>query len=142
MARESRILAGVILITYPTVILGGISLLSMLLFDPQYSANPLRQDLWRAGHAHSGVLLVLSLVVLRYVDESSLPSGWKRLVRLAAPLASILLPLAFFLSMLRPEATQAAPIVYLAYAGAAMLAVGLFVLGIGLVRASKPASAA
>jgi hypothetical protein len=29
---------------------------------------PLRQDLWRAGHAHAGVLLILSLVALRYAD--------------------------------------------------------------------------
>jgi hypothetical protein len=61
MTRESRILAGVVLITYPTVIPGGVSRLSMLLFTQQYAANPLRQDLWRAGHAHAGVLLVLAV---------------------------------------------------------------------------------
>jgi drug/metabolite transporter superfamily protein YnfA len=32
--------------------------------------NPLRQDLWRAGHAHAGVWLILALVALRYVDEA------------------------------------------------------------------------
>jgi hypothetical protein len=34
--------------------------------------NPLRQDLWRAGHAHAGVWLILALVGLRYVDEANL----------------------------------------------------------------------
>jgi hypothetical protein len=134
MSRESRTLAGVILITYPTVVLGGVSLLSMLLFEPDYAANPLRQDLWRAGHAHAGVLLVLSLVMLRYVDEAALSPGWKWLVRLAAPVAAILLPLAFFLSVLPPQAAQANGLVYLAYAGAVVLALGLFALGVGLVR--------
>jgi hypothetical protein len=37
--------------------------------------NPLRQDLWRAGHAHAGVWLVLALVALRYVDEANLFRG-------------------------------------------------------------------
>ncbi len=39
--------------------------------------NPLRQDLWRAGHAHAGVWLILALVVLRYVDEANLSDGMK-----------------------------------------------------------------
>jgi hypothetical protein len=35
----------------------GVSLLSLLISDPAYAANPLRQNLWRAGHARAGVLL-------------------------------------------------------------------------------------
>jgi uncharacterized membrane protein len=134
MLRESRILAGVLLITYPIVIFGGVSLVSMLVFTKEYAANPLRQDLWRAGHAHAGVLLLLSLVVLRYVDEASLSNGWKRFVRLSAPIAAILLPLAFFVSILRPDATQPNDLIYLVYVGAAILTVGLLALGVGLVR--------
>jgi hypothetical protein len=41
--------------------LGGVSILSLLINHPRYMANNLRQDLWRAGHAHAGVLLILSL---------------------------------------------------------------------------------
>ena len=136
MSKESRILAGVLLITYPTVIFGGVSLLSMLVFTTEYAANPLRQDLWRAGHAHAGVYLLLSLVVLRYVDETALSAGWKWAVRLAAPIAAILVPLAFFVSILDPKAEQPNAVIYLAYVGAVVLAAGLFVLGIGLVRRS------
>jgi hypothetical protein len=137
MSKESRILAGILLITYPTVIFGGVSLLSLLVSTTEYSANPLRQDLWRAGHAHAGVFLVLSLVVLRYVDETALSAGWKWVVRLAAPLAAILLPVAFFVSILDPKAEQPNPVIYLAYVGAFVLAIGLFVLGVSLVRGSK-----
>ncbi len=43
MSRESRILAGVLLVTYPTVILGGVSLLSLLVFTDEYAANRPRQ---------------------------------------------------------------------------------------------------
>jgi hypothetical protein len=94
----------------------------------------LRQDLWRAGHAHAGVLLVLSLVTLRYVDEAALPEGLKSLVRHSIPAAAILLPLAFFLSVLSPEATEPNAMIYLAYLGAVSLAVRLLTLGVGLVR--------
>lgn len=140
MTKESRLMAGVLLITYPTVILGGVSLLSLLIFDEQYQANALRQDLWRAGHAHAGVLLLLALVVLRYVDEAALSDRWKWFVRLTAPVSAILLPLAFFLSVLSPQATAPSAIIYLAYAGAVLLGVGLLVLGIGLVRTSPASS--
>ena len=72
MSPQSRLVAGVLLILVPTVEIGGASILSLLIADPTYSRNDLRQDLWRAGHAHAGVWLVLSLVALRYVDEATL----------------------------------------------------------------------
>jgi len=75
MKAESRRLAGILLVVLPTVMFGGVSLLQMLINDPSYQANALRQDLWRAGHAHAGVLLVLSLVALRYVDEARFSDG-------------------------------------------------------------------
>jgi hypothetical protein len=74
MSTSSRRLAGVLLVLFPTVVYGGVSVLRLLIDRSSgYADNPLRQDLWRAGHAHAGVLLFLSLVVLRYVDEATLP---------------------------------------------------------------------
>jgi hypothetical protein len=92
MSRESRRLAGILLIVLPTVMFGGVSILTLLINDPAYMGNPLRQDLWRAGHAHAGVLLVLSLVALRYVDEANLSPGLKGFARSSIPLSAILLP--------------------------------------------------
>jgi uncharacterized membrane protein len=123
-----------LLILMPAVVYGGASILSLLIGDPAYAQNELRQDLWRAGHAHAGVLLVLSLVSLRYVDEASLPEGLKTLVRHSISAAAILLPLAFFLSVLSPEAEEPNAMIYLAYVGAVSLAVGLLTLGVSLVR--------
>ena len=60
MSPESRRLAGALLVILPTVMIGGISILTLLINDPAYMRNPLRQDLWRAGHAHAGVFLVLN----------------------------------------------------------------------------------
>ncbi|HJZ80175.1 MAG TPA: hypothetical protein VKD91_07510 [Pyrinomonadaceae bacterium] len=135
MSPESRRAAGILLVILPTVIFGGVSILSLLI-SPQsaYMNNPLRQDLWRAGHAHAGVFLVLSLVALRYVDEAVLSNPLKSFVRWALPAAAILLPGAFFLSVLTPNATEPGGVIYLAYAGAIVLAAGLITLGIGLIR--------
>jgi uncharacterized membrane protein len=124
----------VLLLLLPTVAFGGTSILSLLIGDPEYAQNQLRQDLWRAGHAHAGVLLILSLVALRYVDEAALPERMRALVRYSIPAAAVLLPLAFFLSVLSPGATEPNAMIYLAYVGAVSLAAGLLVLGVGLLR--------
>lgn len=136
MSTESKRLAGILLVIMPTVIYGGTSILSFLINDPAYQQNALRQDLFRAGHAHAGVLLILSLVALWYVDEANLSPKWKAIIRHAIPLSAILLPAAFFFSVLSAEATRPNSLIYLAYVGAVILAFGLLVLGIGLLRKS------
>ena len=124
-----------LLVLFPTVVPGGITLLRLLVDRSSgYIDNPLRQDLWRAGHAHAGVLLILSLVVLRYVDEATLPGWLEGVVRHTTPAAAVLLPAAYFLSVLPPTATQPNELISLAFLSAAALALGLLVLGIGLLR--------
>ena len=134
MSSKSRLVAGILLIVVVTVEFGGASILSLLIGDPGYAQNDLRQDLWRAGHAHAGVWLVLALVALRYVDEATLSESMRWVVRLAFPAAAVLMALAFFLSVLSSEATEPNAMIYLAYVGGVVLAVGLVVLGVGLIR--------
>lgn len=138
MSPESRRLAGILLVVLPTVVFGGVSILSLLIGDPAYMENELRQDLWRAGHAHAGVLLILSLVALRYVDEAHLTARSRGLVRTLIPTSAILLPMAFFFSVLSPDATDPNGFIYLAYIGAVVLSVGLITLGVGLIRRRTP----
>lgn len=113
--------------------------MTMLINDPAYQANPLRQDLWRAGHAHAGVLLLLSLITLRYVDEAVLGPRARSFARHAIPAAAILLPTAFFLSVLSPDATEPNMLINLAYVGAVCLIAGVLTLGVGLVRRTPEA---
>ena len=96
--------------------------------------NPLRQNLFRAGHAHAGVLLILSLVAYLYVDEANLSLTWKRVVKTCIPSAAIFLPAAFFFSVLDANATKPNGFINLAYVGVALLVIGLLALGIGLIR--------
>lgn len=134
MSPESRRLAGILLILIPAVAWGGASILTFLINDPQYMQNALRQDLWRAGHAHAGVLLILSLVALLYVDKASLSDRAKQVARSAIPIAAILMPLGFFLSVLTPDATSPSAFIYLTYLGGVSLVIGVLLLGVGLIR--------
>jgi hypothetical protein len=131
-------LAGILLVVLPTVMFGGLSLLSFLTRNsPGYADNPLRHDLFRAGHAHAGVYLVLSLVMLRYVDEAVLSPFWKWIARTGAPIAAILIPAAFFLSVVSPTATEPNALMNLAYVGALFLAAAVLSLGVGLLRSAR-----
>ena len=138
MSRESRMFGGILLVILPTVMYGGLTLLYALTRNvPGYNDNPLRHDLWRAGHAHAGVYLVLSLVMLRYVDEAMLSPFWKWLARTGAPIAAILIPAAFFLSVASPTAKEPNGLMNLAYIGAMIFAAAVLSLGVGLLRAAR-----
>lgn len=137
MSRESQMFAGVLLVVVPTVMYGGLTLLTALTRNlPGYNDNPLRHDLWRAGHAHAGVYLILALVMLRYVDEAMLSPLWKWLARTGTPIAAILIPAAFFLSVVSPTAKKPNGLMNLAYVGALFLAGAVLTLGVGLIRAA------
>ncbi len=75
MTREARLMAGIILITVPTIQSGGYFLLTSLVNKASgYMDNPLRQNFFRAGHAHAGVIVILSLVCQVLADSAVLPN--------------------------------------------------------------------
>ncbi|MEV6152054.1 hypothetical protein AB0L53_17070 [Nonomuraea sp. NPDC052129] len=134
MSPSSLSTAGVLLITVPAVAFGGVSLLTFLMRNvPGYNDNPVRRSLWRAGHAHAGVLVLFSLVAMLYVDQADLSDGLKSLVRILIVAAPILMPLGFFLSVVRPSDTKPSKLIGLTVVGGASLAVGTLTLGIGLL---------
>jgi len=135
MTREARLMSGIILITVPTIQYGGYFLLTSLINKGSgYMENPLRQNFFRAGHAHAGVIVILSLVCQMLADAAVLPSPVLWFVRIGIPLSAILISAGFFFSVLPPTATQASSAVSLIYIGATILAVGVVALGTGLLR--------
>ena len=136
MTREARTMAGLILITVPTIQYGGYFLLTSLRDrTSHYMDNALRQNFFRAGHAHAGVIVILSLVCQLLDDGATLPASLLWLVRIGVPASAILISAGFFLSMPSPAATEPNGLVSLIYVGAALLAVSVVTLGIGLLRA-------
>ena len=136
LSNTTKLLTGIILITVPTIEFGGAFLLRMLkTSEPGYVDNPLRQNLFRAGHAHAGVLVILSLVIQLLADGLRAPAAMTLIARLGAPCAAIVMPLGFFLSVASPKAQKPNQLIALVYAGALLLAVGTLTLGILLVLA-------
>ena len=109
-------MSGIILITVPTIQYGGYFLLiSLVNKGSGYMDNPVRQNFFRAGHAHAGVIVILSLVCQMLADAAVLPSPLLWAVRIGVPLSAILISSGFFFSLLPPTATQpsgAVPLIY------------------------------
>jgi hypothetical protein len=135
MTREARLLSGIILIKAPTIQYGGYFLLTSLMNKASgYMENALRENFFRAGHAHACVIVILSLVCQILADSAALPSPLVWFVRVGVPLSAILISAGFFFSILPPAATEAGGAVGLSYAGAVILAISVIALGIGLIR--------
>lgn len=133
MTDESRILAGILLLSLVTVETGGLYL--MKLWRDSGGATPFQIGFARAGHAHAGVFLVLGLVGLLYADVAGLTGFWGWVSRAGVPVAAILMPAGFFFSSMGAGREKPNGLVALIFTGAAFLALGLATLGIGLLTA-------
>jgi Ni,Fe-hydrogenase I cytochrome b subunit len=135
LSRDARLIAGITLLTVPTIQYGGYFLLRSLT-DRQssYMENALRQNFFRAGHAHAGVLVILSLVCQVLVDATALLTPWGWVARLGVPAAAILIPAGFFVALPAPKSTTPNGAVKLIYVGAGALAASVLTLGVGLLR--------
>jgi hypothetical protein len=135
MNRDARLMSGILLFTVPTIQYGGYFLLRLFSGQiPGMKPSPLQTSFFRAGHAHAGVLVILSLICQIFVEHAALGPGLGWLVRIGVPLSAILIPAGFFLSVAftpdRPNEW-----IWSLYAGVLVLAVSVIVLAVGLVRA-------
>lgn len=71
-----RIFAPLSWILLPTVMFGGYALLSLLIRNDAWLTSK-RQAAFRAGHAHAGVLLVLSLLYYSYLAQTRFAGSLK-----------------------------------------------------------------
>ena len=135
MTRDARLVSGIILITVPTIQYGGYFLLTQLADKTSgYMDNALRQNFFRAGHAHAGVIVILSLICQLLADGAVLPGMLLWMVRVGIPVSAILISAGFFFSTLAPSASEPSRAVWLIYCGAAILAFGVITLAVGLLR--------
>ena len=133
LSDASRVLAGILCLSLVTVESGG--LLMFRIVRGQQPATPIQQAFFRAGHAHAGVYLILGLVAQVLVDATTLSGVAEWVARAFIPVAALLLPGGFFLSVIKPGTTEPNRLVALVPAGGVVLAIGLATLGIGLLAA-------
>lgn len=138
MTNQARLMSGLTLITVPTIQYGGYFLLTSLMNRSSgYMDNALRQNFFRAGHAHAGVIVILSLICQLLADAAVLPVPLLWFVRIGVPVAAILISAGFFVSVGAPTTTQPNQAVWMIYVGAVMLAINVVTLGIGLLRPAR-----
>jgi len=106
MTNQARFMSGIILITVPTIQYGGYFLLTSLMDRTSgYMDNALRQNFFRAGHAHAGVIVILSLICQLLADAAVLPAPLMWFVRIGVPISAVLISVGFFVSVGSPANT-------------------------------------
>lgn len=133
MSDPARTVAGIILLTVPTIEFGGVFLLRIV--RGSVPMTPFQKTFARAGHAHAGVLVTLGLVGVLLADATTLTGAWGWLARSGIAISAILMSAGFFLSSMGRDVHQPNGFIALLWAGVAMLAAGVLTLGVGLLTA-------
>ena len=131
LSADTRITAGVLLLTIVGIEYGGWFMLSIV--RGGQPATPFQQSFFRAGHAHAGVLVILSLVSLILADAAHMSGLLALVARNGIWAAAILMPAGFFFSAAGRDVTRPNSFIVLLYIGIASLALGVISLGIGLL---------
>lgn len=138
MRRSTRTIAGVILILVPTIEFGGYFILNILRGrEAALELTSFQEAMFRAGHAHAGVLVILALAGLLLIQYTTLKGLFLWLVQLGLPAAAIFVSSGFFFSALGKGSTQPNGFIVLIYIGSALLAVCCLVLGSALCSPKK-----
>lgn len=138
--KPTLVLPAIALFSLVTVEFGGWSLLSLL--NRRDGLSSFQEQFFRAGHAHAGVLLVLSLVFFVFLGRTSFsePTQWVLGVGL---LVGILMQSGgFFLHLLVGQEGTSSVGTLVTRIGAVLLAAALITLGVGLLRAGAAAASA
>lgn len=134
---QSVLLIGILLLALVTVESGGVFLTRVV--RGAVPTNDLQKGFFRAGHAHAAVLLVLSVAILGVIDNAALPPVLDLIARNGVPIAAILMPAGFFLSVIGRDPQKPNRLIALLWIGAGSLTAGLLCAGTGLILGAAAA---
>ena len=124
--------AGVLLLSVLAVEWGGAFLLKVVRGGVE--ATELQRRLYRAGHAHAGVLITLGLLTVLLTDATELSGAAAQVARSGVPAAAVLMSGGFFLAAAGRGRTQPRRAgLALVGLGASSLAAGVATLGVALL---------
>jgi hypothetical protein len=129
--EPTNVLPIIALLSLVGVEYGGWALLGFLTGRGQL--GEFREKFFRAGHAHAGVLLVLSLVYFLYLDRTGYSTGVRWLAGLLLLVGIIAQSGGFFIHLALGEPGRSSLGTVVTRSGALLLAVALVVLAIGLI---------
>ena len=127
-------MCGITILTVPTIAYGGYYLLSLLSGRDKTPLTDFQRSMFRAGHAHAGVLVILCLIAQLMLDNTQISYGLELATRICFPLAAILVSGGFFASAAGRGLTQPNQFIVILYGGALILVSSLIILGIALLK--------
>jgi hypothetical protein len=91
-------------------------------------------SIFRAGHAHAGVLVILAIIAQFLIDSSNASRSVEMFLRLGFSIAPILISGGFFASAIGTNIVKPNSPIKMLYIGVSLLAVVLIFPGIELIR--------
>jgi hypothetical protein len=134
VSDATRVMAGVLFLTIPTIEFGGWFLLRIATGKQEVTEK--QRTFFRAGHAHAGVFVILALLSQLFVDAADISGVSELVARDGVAAAALLVPGGFFLSVARAGATAPNRLVLLIPIGMASLAAGVITTGIALIASA------
>lgn len=135
MTATTKRVSGIIILTIPSIVYGGYFLLSIISGQQEaLQLTEFQRAMFRAGHAHAGVLVILALLMQLFIDHVSLSEGFKWFTRIAFPAAAILISFGFFAAAMGKNVTKPTDLINVLYFGVFVLILALLTTGIGLTK--------
>jgi hypothetical protein len=134
MTDATKLIAGLLLISAPTIEFGGTFLLRFV-SGKHSEFTEFQRSMFRAGHAHAGVLVILALVAQVFTDQAGLSGPIGSAIRIGFAVAPILVSGGFFGAAVGRGRTRPGGLIGLLWTGVFVLARSLIVPGVCLIRA-------
>ena len=134
MTSISKLMCGITILTVPTIAYGGYYLLTVISGYDKTPLTDFQKAMFRAGHAHAGVLVILGLICQLLLDNTRIDPSLQLALRILFPVAAVLVSAGFFAAAGSKGSTQPNSLIIILYSGAVILVVSLIILGIALIR--------
>ena len=136
MSSDTKLFCGILLLVIPTIQYGGYFLLTILTGKFKVPLTEFQKSMARAGHAHAGVIIILSLVAEILADYANLSPALISVVRIGFPASALLISGGFFAASAGKYLVKPNKFIWILYLGVMTLACVVIILGIGLIRGS------
>lgn len=134
MTPTAKLMTGVILLTMPSIQYGGYFLLQVLGGKQnQLQLTFFQKSMFRAGHAHAGVLVILAILAQLLTDYAQFPSWLEWGVRVGFPLSAIFISGGFFASAIGKGIEHPNKQIWILYVGVLLLTFVFIILGLGMI---------
>jgi hypothetical protein len=139
LSNDAKLVAAITVLTIPTIEYGGTFLLALLSGGhSELGLTDFQRSMFRAGHAHAGVLVLLSLIAQILIDEARLPRTATMILRLGFVAGALAISGGFFAAAAGSGLTAPNGMIGLLWVGVLVEGAALLGLGVALLKSRVP----